>query len=57
MVLAKLIASKDPSVIPPEILSAAQSTAVKTLPKEKKEKVTTPAEEEEEDPGIGSLFG
>lgn len=59
MILAKLIASKDPSVIPPEILSAAQSTAVKTQPKEKKEEVPTPAEEEEEDEdsGIGSLFG
>ncbi|MBK5113439.1 MAG: 50S ribosomal protein L10 [Candidatus Heimdallarchaeota archaeon] len=59
MILAKLIASKDPSVIPQEILSAAQSTVVKTQPKEKKEEVTTPAEEEEEeeDSGMGSLFG
>jgi len=59
MTLAKLIASKDPSVIPLEILSAAQSTAVKTQPQEKKEAVTTPAEEEEEDEdsGMGSLFG
>jgi large subunit ribosomal protein L10 len=59
MILAKLIASKDPSVIPQEILTAAQSTVVKTQPKEKKEEVTTPAEEEEEeeDSGMGSLFG
>ncbi|NHJ32614.1 MAG: 50S ribosomal protein L10 [Asgard group archaeon] len=59
MNLAKLIASKDPSVIPPELLAVAESAAVKTQPKEKKEEVTTPVEEEEEEEetGLGSLFG
>ncbi len=59
MILAKLIASKDPSVIPPEILSAAQKTTAAPQPKEKKEEVKTSdeEEEEEEDTGLGSLFG
>ena len=59
MTLAKLIASKDPSVLPPELLAAAQTTAttqtptvVKTTTVETKEE-----EEEEEDSGMGSLFG
>jgi large subunit ribosomal protein L10 len=58
MTLAKLIASKDPSVIPPEILSAAQTAATTSKPEEKKEEVA-PAEEEEEEEetGLGSLFG
>jgi large subunit ribosomal protein L10 len=59
MTLAKLIASKDPSVIPPELLAAAQSAATTTQPEEKKEEASTPVEEEEEeeDAGMGSLFG
>ena len=59
MILAKLIASKDPSVIPPEILSAAQTTTTTAQTDAKKEKVATPTEEEEEeeDSGLGSLFG
>ncbi len=61
MSLAKLIANKDPSVIPTEILSAAQS-AGGTAPAETVTTETTAAtteedEEEEEDSGMGSLFG
>ena len=61
MILAKAIASKDPSLLPPELLSAAQSTTTTTTtttattkesPKKEPEE-----EEEEEDSGMSSLFG
>jgi large subunit ribosomal protein L10 len=57
MTLAKLIASKDPSVLPPELLSAAQTKATTTTKVTTKE--TPPAEEpeEEDEEGLGSLFG
>ncbi|HUT79895.1 MAG TPA: 50S ribosomal protein L10 [Candidatus Bathyarchaeia archaeon] len=59
MILAKLIAKNDPSLLPPEILSAAQAAgsaapakeAVKEAPKKEEE------EEDDEDSGMGSLFG
>jgi large subunit ribosomal protein L10 len=57
MTLAKLIATKDPSVLPPELLSAAQTKATTTTKVTTKE--TPPAEEpeEEDEEGLGSLFG
>ncbi|NHJ49520.1 MAG: 50S ribosomal protein L10 [Asgard group archaeon] len=58
MTLAKLIASKDPSVIPPELLAAAQTTTT-TATTKPDTKDTSPADEpeEEEEEGLGSLFG
>jgi large subunit ribosomal protein L10 len=57
MSLAKLIASKDPSVLPPELLTAAQTTTTTTKPETKEAPSTDKPEEEEEEEGLGSLFG
>ncbi len=56
MILAKAIATQDPSIIPPELLAATQAVAATTTTPEP----STPEpeeEEEEEDSGMGSLFG
>ncbi|NHK31484.1 MAG: 50S ribosomal protein L10 [Asgard group archaeon] len=60
MTLAKLIASKDPSVLPSDLISAAQTTtssAEATTIKEEIPKADDKEEEEEEESGLGSLFG
>jgi len=60
MTLAKLIALNDPSVLPPELLAAAQTATTTTPAAESKTETpaeTEPEEEEEEDSGMGSLFG
>jgi large subunit ribosomal protein L10 len=55
MTLAKLIATKDPKLIPPELLATAQAS---TSPQPKASEAPKAAEpEEEEDEGLGSLFG
>ncbi|MHA1124195.1 MAG: 50S ribosomal protein L10 [Candidatus Heimdallarchaeota archaeon] len=55
LILAKQVASKDPSLVPQEALTATKSTTSQP----KKEEAAPPAEEEEEeeDSGMGSLFG
>ncbi|NHJ87154.1 MAG: 50S ribosomal protein L10 [Asgard group archaeon] len=60
IILAKLIATKDPSLIPADLLAASQATTTtttttETKPKEEAKKEETEAEEE--DSGLGSLFG
>jgi large subunit ribosomal protein L10 len=58
MTLAKLIASKDPSVLPSDLVSTAQTAASETTAvKEEAPKVDEKEEEEEEESGLGSLFG
>ncbi len=58
MILAKLIAKNDPSLLPPELLSAAQTAGSVAPEKEAaKEAAKEEEEEEEEDSGMGSLFG
>jgi large subunit ribosomal protein L10 len=58
MTLAKLIASKDPSVLPSDLVSAAQTATAETAAvKEEAPKADEKEEEEEEESGLGSLFG
>lgn len=60
MTLAKLIASKDPSILPPDLISTAQaaSTSVETTTqKEDVPKTNDKEEDEEKESGLGSLFG
>ena len=56
LILAKQIASKDPSLVPQEALTTASAT---TQPKKEEAAPAKeePEEEEEEDSGMGSLFG
>ncbi|MHA1503624.1 MAG: hypothetical protein ACTSPT_00380 [Candidatus Heimdallarchaeota archaeon] len=55
LILAKQIASKDPSLVPQEALAAASATTTSSQPK-KEEAAPAEEEEEEEDSGMGSLF-
>ncbi|MFW9923856.1 MAG: 50S ribosomal protein L10 [Candidatus Thorarchaeota archaeon] len=60
MILAKMILTKDPSVLPPELMVAtttATTTTTTTKSEAKEEKASKPDDDEEEDSGMGSLFG
>ncbi|MHA1154526.1 MAG: 50S ribosomal protein L10 [Candidatus Heimdallarchaeota archaeon] len=57
MILAKAIATQDPSIIPPELLAATQAVAATTATTPEPSPPEPEEEEEEEDSGMGSLFG
>ncbi|MHA1440340.1 MAG: 50S ribosomal protein L10 [Candidatus Heimdallarchaeota archaeon] len=57
LILAKQIASKDPSLVPQEALAAASATTTSSQPKKEEAAPAEEEEEEEEDSGMGSLFG
>ncbi len=60
MALAKLISSKDPSILPPDIISVSQiaiSPKDTTTQKEDTSKTDDKEDDKEEESGLGSLFG